>query len=319
MTVGNSGPAKAAPIEPTELRLDAGAVSLGCLAYSPPDGVASPRPIIMFHGLSDSSWSLHPLAQSLATTHEVFNFDLRGHGRSDWGGYTLNHFVGDIRGVVETLELVDPVVIGHSLGGQAASQFCGLYPEIPSGLVLIEALGPPPHPRKRTDPAGYQREYGRSLVELVRQPARSRPQPSLDAAVERFLEVHPLLDPDHARLVVENGTREQHDGTVEWRFDPEVRDWLAGHDSERAEQRWAGVTCPTFAVQGADAWEKFWLRRIHLSDELEGPMSDDELNRRLALFADIDHLVMEGAGHMIHYDRPRELSEVVGAFVRALD
>ncbi len=315
MTVVDQGSSSPPSAEPTELRLDAGALSLGCLAYGPAEG----RPIVMFHGLSDSAWSMHRLAQSLAADHEVFSFDLRGHGRSDWGAYTVNHFVGDIRGVIDTLELVEPIVIGHSLGGQAASQFCGLYPEIPSALVLIEALGPPPHPRTRTDPAGYQREYGRSLVELVRQPATSRPQPSLDAAIERFLAVHPLLDPDHARLVVEKGTKELHDGSVEWRFDPEVRDWLAGHDSQRSEERWAGVTCPTLAILGADAWERFWLPQLPNGAELEGPMSDEELNRRLSLFASIEHVVMEGAGHMVHYDRPDELSAVVRAFLKRLD
>lgn len=297
---------------PTQGRIDAGALSLGFLAY----GSTDRQPIVMFHGLSDSAWSLHPLAEALAKDYQVFSFDLRGHGLSDWGAYTLHHLVGDIRGVVEALELVDPIVIGHSLGGQAASQFCGLYPDLPRALVLIEALGPPPNRRRRTEPIKFQLEYDRNLVETVRRPARSRPHASIDAAVDRFRDAHPLLDPAHARLIVEKGTKEMADGSVEWRFDPETKDWLAGHDHERAEQRWQGVTCPTFVVQGGDAWERFWQTRMIMSEDLEGPISDAELNRRLGLFSEVEHVVVEGAGHMVHYDKPEELIQLVGDFVK---
>lgn len=299
---------------PRERRVDVGSLTLGCLDYGDPQA----PPVVMTHGLGDSAWSLDPLARVLAETHHVFSFDLRGHGRSDWGAYTLAHFAGDLRGAIETLELVRPIVIGHSLGGQAASQLCGIYPDLPAALVLIEALGPPPHRRAAVDPDGHQREYWHQIIERVRQPARSRPHDTLEAAIERFQQAHPLLDPARAAFLAEKNTKEQADGSVEWRFDPETRDWLAGHDHDRAEQRWRGVTCPTLAVLGAEAWERFWQPNMIMSQDLDGPMSDVELERRLANFADVRHEIIDGAGHMVHYDKPDELNAVVCQFVSSL-
>ncbi|MFT7599793.1 MAG: pimeloyl-ACP methyl ester carboxylesterase [Acidimicrobiales bacterium] len=299
---------------PTERRVDAGSVSLGCLEY----GCADARPLLMFHGLADSAWSLDPLAQELAAHFHVFSFDLRGHGRSDWGAYTLAHLVGDIRGVVETLDVVDPILVGHSLGGQSAAQFCGLYPELPRALVLLEALGPPPNRKAEADPDGHQREYFRHITEMVRQPAKHRVQPDLETAVARFRSVHPLLSEERARFLVEKNTLEQAEGEREWRLDPDTRDWLAGHDFQRAEQRWGGVTCPTLAVLGTDSWDRFWQPNMIMSADLDGPMSDAELQRRLSKFADARHVMLEGAGHMLHYDQPEALNNVVVDFLGRL-
>jgi pimeloyl-ACP methyl ester carboxylesterase len=276
---------------------------------------------MMFHGHADSAWSLDPLARALAASHRVFSFDLRGHGRSDWGAYTLAHFVGDMRGVVESLDLVDPIVVGHSLGGQAASQFAGTFPEIPRALVLIEALGPPPNRRERDEPGAYQRSYFRHVAELVRQPPRSRTMETLDHAVARFLNAHPLLDAERAAFLVDKATIEGPDGSRQWRFDPASRDWLAGHDHDRAEQRWQGVTCPTLVVLGADSWERFWRPTMIMSADLDGPLRGAELDRRLGLFANaasLEYVEIEGAGHMVHYDRPTELNDVVTDFLARL-
>ena len=152
-------------------------------------------------------------------------------------------------------------------------------------------------------------------IERVRTKARNRPLADLAEAVDRFRATHPLLDPERAALLAEKATRERSDGTREWRFDPASRDWIAGHDHGRAEQRWRGVTCPVLVVLGADAWDRFWKPRMTFSTDLEGPMSAEEIERRLSNFADHRHVIIEGAGHMVHYDRPMELNETIAEFL----
>ena len=152
-------------------------------------------------------------------------------------------------------------------------------------------------------------------VELVRRPARSRPQPDLASAIKRFREVNPLLDAERAAFIVEKNTMETEDGGRLWRHDPANRDWLAGHDHDRAEQRWQGATCPIQVVLGVDAYETFWSRSIMRSDNPTGPMSPEETARRMANFADGRLSELEGAGHMVHYDRPDELNRIVGKFL----
>jgi pimeloyl-ACP methyl ester carboxylesterase len=296
---------------PKETRIAAGALALGALEY----GDVTAAPVLVLHGHADQAWSMDSVARPLADRYRVVSLDLRGHGRSDWGPYTLPHLVGDIRGVIEALELEAPLLIGHSLGGQAAAQFCGLYPEIPRAVVLIEALGPPLHRRATTDPDGFEREHTRMRVELVRQPARSRRYSSFEAALARFRAAHPLLDAERAALLVDKGTRELPDGSREWRFDPATRDWIAGHEHWLAEQRWRGITCPVQVVLGTDSWDRFWKDAIPASDEIDGPMPPAELDRRLSNFADVRCAEIEGAGHMVHYDRPSELNDVIDRFL----
>lgn len=297
--------------EPIETRIDAGALTLGALLY----GSASAPPVLMLHGQSDSAWSMDSVARALADRYRVISLDLRGHGNSDWGSYTLLHMIGDLVGVVETLDLVAPIIIGHSLGGQVAAQFCGVYPEIPRAAVLIESLGPPPHRLARTDPEAHERHYSRTRVERVRQRARSRPLANLAEAVERIRTLHPGLDAERAALLADKGTSERPDGSREWRFDPASRDWVAGHDHDRAEQRWRGVTCPVHVVLGRDAWDRFWKLSLPFSEELEGPFTDEEVARRLSNFADVSCAQVADAGHMVHYDQPLELNASIARFL----
>jgi pimeloyl-ACP methyl ester carboxylesterase len=297
--------------EPRRRRIDAGALHVGALEYGPPDA----RPVVMTHGLADSAWSLDRLARSLSDRYRVISLDLRGHGMSDWGAYTLPHFVGDLVGVCEALELDRPLMLGHSLGGQAVAQFCGLYPEIPCAAVLIEALGPPPRSDERENPEAYERAWTRRRADMVRRPARHRPLADLGAAVERFAIAHPRLDPSTARFIVEKNTKELADESRTWRHDPETRDWLAGHDHDRAEQRWQGVTCPVQVVLGAEAWETFWSRMDLFADDLVGPMSPAETQRRLDKFATSSLVTVPDAGHMVHYDQPDVLATIVRSFV----
>lgn len=301
---------------PEEILIDAGSLTVGGLDYGEPGGDRSANPILMTHGQADSAWSLDPLARHLAGRYRVVSVDLRGHGRSDRGPYTLPHLIGDLRGVCETLELDRPIVIGHSLGGQAVAQFCGVYPEIPEAAVLIESLGPPPRASQALDPAERDRRWTRIRSEMVRTPAAARPQADLAAAIERFRAMHPLLDAEQAAFLVEKNTRPDDDGVrVWWRHDPASRDWLAGHDHDRAEQRWQGITCPVKVVLGAEAYERFWSRSSMAVDELAGPMSETELARRMANFADATVEEVPGAGHMVHYDRPDELNRIVHDFL----
>lgn len=310
------------PTQPVARRIDVGSLTLNCLDYGEPAVPDPTPPVLMWHGQADSAWAMDSIAQALVTQHRVYSFDLRGHGRSDWGAYTLMHFVGDIAGAIETLGVERPIIIGHSLGGQAVAQFCGLFPETPAAAVLIESLGPPPHRSKVVDPDGFERAYARRVADIVRQPAVHRSFASLDLAIERFMKGHPQLDADRARTMVENATVAQDDGSVIWRFDPATRDWVAGHDHGRAEQRWRGITCPTQIVLAADAWDRFWRRRLVDADDRLGPISPEELDRRLGCFAGAERLdfhELADAGHMAHYDQPAALNTLITAFVDSLD
>ena len=73
--------------------------------------------------------------------------DLRGHGDSAWsasGHYTMANFIYDFAQLIHQQNLAPVTIIAHSLGGNIALRYTGIYPENVRRIVAIEGLGPGP-------------------------------------------------------------------------------------------------------------------------------------------------------------------------------
>jgi pimeloyl-ACP methyl ester carboxylesterase len=79
----------------------------------------------------------------LAQSFHVFAPDLPGFGlteRPDWMR-DMSDYVLYLRDLVDALELRQPIVVGHSLGGWMAAELAVWYPDRVSKLVLADAAG----------------------------------------------------------------------------------------------------------------------------------------------------------------------------------
>lgn len=76
------------------------------------------NPIVLVHGWSADHTSFEPTFESLSEKYKVVSYDLRGHGSSDKPqyGYTLNRFAKDLEELMESLDLKDITLVGHSMG-----------------------------------------------------------------------------------------------------------------------------------------------------------------------------------------------------------
>src|SRR5258707_15826215 len=83
-----------------------------------------------------------PQIAHFGQTRRVVAVDLRGHGASDAPDqeYTIAGFADDIAWQCAQLGLQKPVVIGHSFGGAVVLELCGRYPELASGMVMIDSI-----------------------------------------------------------------------------------------------------------------------------------------------------------------------------------
>ena len=95
--------------------------------------------LLLIHGfpLDSAMWELQ--LQDLADVARVIAPDLRGHGRSDSvpGPYSMELFSKDIAGLLDYLNISQPVVVcGLSMGGYIALDFYRRYPERVAGLIL---------------------------------------------------------------------------------------------------------------------------------------------------------------------------------------
>ena len=110
-------------------------------------GPADGRPVVLAHGvtLSVRTW-IYQLIGLAELGLRVIAYDSRGHGQSVCGdaGHELAHLGADLRTLIETLDLHDAIVVGHSMGGMATQHFATAYPDVVrervSGLVLLSTF-----------------------------------------------------------------------------------------------------------------------------------------------------------------------------------
>jgi pimeloyl-ACP methyl ester carboxylesterase len=112
----------------------------------PPPIERRARAIVLVHGAWVGEWSFTPILPLLeASGRSVHTVSLTGHGaRSHESGphVTLADHSADVVGVVETLDLVDITLVGHSYGGRVIT---AAYPQIADRverLVYLDAHAP---------------------------------------------------------------------------------------------------------------------------------------------------------------------------------
>ena len=93
--------------------------------------------LLLVHGFTDTSRSFSLLASYLAGRRLIMP-DLRGHGASQAGkGCGIIDFADDIAGLIQSLRLDRPLVVGHSLGAMVAIALAGRHSELIGGLVVL--------------------------------------------------------------------------------------------------------------------------------------------------------------------------------------
>jgi pimeloyl-ACP methyl ester carboxylesterase len=106
-----------------------------------PSSAAGARPLILIHGLLLSQRMHWPLAEALAARgNRVITLDLLGHGESDrprdMGLYSMQIFAEQVVGLMDHLEIEQAVVMGTSLGANAALEVALAHPERLRAMVI---------------------------------------------------------------------------------------------------------------------------------------------------------------------------------------
>lgn len=135
-------------------------------------------PVVLVHGWSLSSAVFEAEAAVLAPRRRVIAPDLRGHGRSAPGPFSLADLAGDLAALLERLDVERAVLAGWSLGAQVALAALPRVRRRLAGLVLV--AGTPRFTAGEGWPHGLPEQSVEVLAHRVRRdPAR---------AVARFFE-----------------------------------------------------------------------------------------------------------------------------------
>jgi pimeloyl-ACP methyl ester carboxylesterase len=105
--------------------------------------VGSGPPIVLIHGMVNSSRHWEDVALRLADRYTVVAPDLIGHGDSATprGDYSLGAHAASIRDLLASIGIDRATMVGHSLGGGVALQFFWQFPQRVERMVLISSGG----------------------------------------------------------------------------------------------------------------------------------------------------------------------------------
>jgi pimeloyl-ACP methyl ester carboxylesterase/tetratricopeptide (TPR) repeat protein len=102
-------------------------------------GEATGAPVILLHGITDSSVSFREVLPLLDQKFRVYALDQRGHGDSDRPetGYSMKDFASDVAAFMDAKQIRKAIVVGHSMGSFVAMQTALDHPSRVSKLVLV--------------------------------------------------------------------------------------------------------------------------------------------------------------------------------------
>ena len=96
------------------------------------------KTVLFLHGFAGSCYSFDQIIPLLPGSFHTLTYTQRGHGDASQppGGYRLQDFASDAKGLLDLFGLQQAVVLGHSMGAAVAMKFALDYPDLTLGLVL---------------------------------------------------------------------------------------------------------------------------------------------------------------------------------------
>jgi len=108
-------------------------------------GEASKGTIVLIGGYSSSEVTWHfQLNSFVEAGYRVLTYDHRGHGASDqvFYGQTIHRLAEDLKELLEGLDIVNPVLVGHSMGSATIMAYEELFTDSGLTAVITEDQGP---------------------------------------------------------------------------------------------------------------------------------------------------------------------------------
>lgn len=272
-------------LTPLVHRLPAGDLQLSVREWS-----GSGRPFLLVHGLASNAKTWDGVAQRLNSAgHRVVAVDQRGHGLSDKpeSGYGFTNVTTDLRALIDSLDMQQPILVGQSWGGNVVLHFAARYPDAASGLVLVDG--------------GFIDLSGRTGATWEETSERMRPPNLLgtprDQMIERFRAYHPGWDDEQIEMQM---------GNYETLEDSTIRPWLT-LERHLAILRAIWDEPPTGLFERIEAGVLVALAGS--GDEERRRDREETAAAAAARLKRAEVKVFEGAPHDIHVDRPAELAD----------
>ena len=240
--------------------------------------------VVFCHGLFGQGKNWTQVAKSLSADHRVLLLDMPNHGHSPWTE-TFDYL--ELADLVAAELGDEPVaLVGHSMGGKIAMCLTLRHPELVERLAVVD-IAPVAYDSGREFIGYTQTMRGLDLTALER---RSQADEAMAPAVP---------DPGVRSFLLQN-LRRTDDG---WHWQPHL-ELLGEHMAELAG--WPGDRLGEASYDGPVLWVG-GARSDYITDE-HAP----EMDRR---FPRNRRVLIKGAGHWVHSERPAIFLEVLRRFL----
>jgi len=250
------------------------------------DEIGSGPEVLILHGLFGMGRNWAGIAKDLAVSHRILSADLRNHGDSPWDdamGYSL--MAADVARLIETHCRPPVTVVGHSMGGKTAMVLACEHPNLISRLAVIDIA-----------PVPYDHDFEPHLAAMA----------NLDTgALSRRAEAEAALlaavGDVHLAQFLSRNLRPADDGVgFQWRINVSAiarnMDDILDFPIYEADQAYEG---PALFLSGGAS---DYVQSFHQA----------EIER---LFPNAETEIIAGAGHWVHAERPKEVTEALRNFL----
>lgn len=254
--------------------------------------------LFVLHGWLDVSATFAPLIEPLLPRFQVIAPDWRGFGHTQWpqDGYWFMDYVADLDAILDSYSPQAPArLAGHSMGGQVAAHYAGLRPSRVAQLACLDSLTLP----DTAPDLLLQRQ--RQWLDQLREPLVMKAYAGYEDLARLIRRLYPGMLWEQSLFIARCWGRCDEDG-IRFSHDPKHRRvFPVPYDLEDSMHVWRQVTARTLLLFGGRS-------------ALHGGLQPEDRDRRQACFRDRQVDVIEGAGHMLHFDAPSETGRRLAAF-----
>ncbi len=270
-------------------------------------GADAAHTLVMLHGWMDVSASFQFVVDALDNRWRVVAPDWRGFGLTDRAPgdcYWYPDYLADLEFILDDIVGQAPAcLVGHSMGGNIALMYAGARPQRVHAVVNLEGFG-----LRATRPEQAPTRYAQ-WIEQLKQGAVLRDYASLDEVAARLMKNNPRLCAERAAFLAQHWALPDGAGRFRVAGDPAHR--IINPSLYRIDEVlacWQSVECPVLWVRAA---QTDVLR--HVGADRDAALQ--EIEKRKAALRDVESVLVEDAGHMLHHDRPGEVARLISDFV----
>ena len=266
-------------------------------------------PLFMVHGWMDVGASFQFVIDALQEDRHIIAPDWRGYGLTHPGevdNFWFPDYLADLDALIDHFQPEGAIdLLGHSMGGNVVMQYAGIRPTRIRRLINLEGFG-----LAATKPEQAPTRYAQWMDEMkaMRLGEKSlRSYPSASAVAQRLMKTNPRLPADKAEWLAQHWAKANAQG--EWE--------ILGHAAHKVTNAnlfhvdeilamYQRITAPVLNVEASDnSLDSWWKGRYTL----------DEYHQRITHVKQLQTVVIQDAGHMMHHDQPVVLAQHIEAFL----